>query len=363
MKSIYQLKRFAYIALFTIYGFAITSCKKDNLEAKLPYDLTRGVAISNEGSWGSSSASLSLYLPDKDSVVNDIFTSVNGRPLGDVFQSIGFAGNNAYLVVNSSNKIEVIDVKTCAQQATISNLSQPRYFASINNQKAYVSLWGDNGNVGVIDLTTNTLGKVIQVGRGPEKLAILGHKAFIANSGGLGTDNTLSIIDTQTDEVATTITVGDNPKDFAIDKNGKVWVLCSGNIEYGADYSITSQTSAKLIMINPETNDIEKTIDLGNDFHPSHLGINHAKDILYYGGDFGIAGIFAVSISATEKSTTPIINEFFYGFNVDPSSGTIYGLQTPTFTSAGFLKRYNPQGETLGVYKVGIIPNGAYFAN
>ncbi|MHC1703229.1 MAG: DUF5074 domain-containing protein [Tenuifilaceae bacterium] len=359
----FQLKQLALLFLLVTGSILISSCEKDDPKPILPYDLTRGVAISNEGSFGASNASLSIYYPDGDSVINDVFNKVNNRPLGDVFQSIGFAGDNAYLVINSSNKIEVINKNTCMEVATIPSLDGPRYFIALNSQKGYVSLWGGNGKIGVIDLATNTISKQIAVGIGPEKLAIAGGKLFVANSGGWGTDNKISVINPQTDEVTATITVGDNPKDFVIDKNGKLWVLCSGNIVYGGDYSIVSQTESQLVMINTSTNTIEKTIGLGETFHPSHLEINTTKDILYYAGDFGVAGIFSVSITSPIKATSPLINEYFYGFNVDSESGNIYGLQAPSFTRAGTLKRYSSAGDILGTHTMGVGPNGAYFAD
>jgi YVTN family beta-propeller protein len=363
MKSFISKKHLALILLLSNVGFVITSCEKDSPLTSLPYDLNRGVAISNEGAFGTGNASLSIYYPDGDSIVNDIFTKVNNRPLGDVFQSIGFAGNNAYMIMNASNKIEVVDKSTCGEIATISDIGSPRYFCAINSQKAYVTLWGNGGKVGVIDLATNSLTKQIAVGVGPEKIIMFNQKVFVANSGGWGTDNRVSVINPISDEVTATITVGDNPKDFVVDANGKLWVLCAGNVVYGGDYSITSQTSGKLMMINPSTNLVEKTIDLGETYHPSHLEIYSANDILYYGGDFATPGIFSILITATEKSSAPLINENFYGFNIDPVNGLIYGLQAPSFTTSGALKRFTPSGELIGSFTVGVGPNGAYFAD
>ena len=356
MISLMKIRHFALLMLFA--SAVITSCKKD--EAPITFDLTNGVVISNEGTFGVGNASLSVYYPEKDIVENDIFTKVNNRPLGDVLQSIGISGDSVYLVMNASNKIEVVNKKTCIEVATISELGSPRYFAAISKNKAYVTLWGSGGKVGVLNLTTNTITKQITVGSGPEKIIVLGNKAFIANSGGWDTDNRVSIINTQTDEVATTLTVGDNPKDFAVDKNGMVWVLCSGNIVYGAN---PSQTKSTLVLINPSTNGIEKTIDLGETYHPSNLEINQSRDILYYGGDFGVAGIFALSITATDKASSPLIDEYFYGFNIDPANGVIYGLQAPSFNSGGMLQRYSSTGTLISTYTLGIGPNAAYFAD
>lgn len=363
MKSISQLKRIVFQYIIGIVGLVITSCEKDKIDIVFPYDLTHGVAISNEGSFGSSNASLSIYYPDGDSIVNNVFSKVNNRPLGDVLQSIGFMGDNAYLILNASNKIEVINKRSCYEVATISNISSPRYFIPISNHKAYVTLWGSGGKVAVLDLITNTVSKQITVGSGPERLIYTSDKVFVANSGGWGTDNRISVINPQTDEVIATITVGDNPKDFVVDKDGKLWVLCSGNVVYGGDFSIVSQTESQLVMINPASNTIEKTISLGTAFHPSLLEINPTLDILYYGGDFGVSGIFSIPITSSLKASNPLIDTYFYGLNVDPVNGTIYGLLSPSFTSTGSLKRYSPQGNILGTYYLGIGPNGAYFSN
>ena len=368
---IYQRKlKLPYLLiLISVIGTFITSCEKDDSEKpyvpeqKTYFNLTQGVTIANEGGYGSGNASFSIFYPAGDSVSNNVFFNVNGVSLGDVLQSIGFAGDKAYMLLNASNKIEVIDKDSCYQITTITDLSSPRYFLSLNNQKAYISLWGNGGKVGVLNLLTNTLTKQITVGSGPEKMVMVSGKVFVTNSGGWSTDNKVSVINTTSDEVAATITVGDNPKDIVVDKNGKVWVLCAGNIVYDGNYNIVSQTESQLARINPSSNEIETTISLGETYHPSLLEINATGDVLYYGGDWGASGIFSISIDATIKASTPLINDYFYGFNVDPSNGVIYALQSPSFTSSGTLKTYSSSGELLGSYSVGIGPNGAYFAD
>jgi Uncharacterized conserved protein len=344
-------------------AFSFASCQKDSSESSVTYTFTNTVAIANEGAYGSSNATLSLYYPAGDSVANGVFYRVNNRLLGDVFQSIGFAGGKAFLILNGSNKIEVVKTASCEEVATIENISSPRYMATLNASKAYVSLWGDGGHVDVIDVATNSITNTIKVGTGPEKMVIASNKLFVANSGGWGTDNTISVVNTLTDAVDATITVGDNPKDLVVDKNGKLWVLCAGNIVYDASYSVVSETPSKLERIDPSTNAVEFSIDLGATYHPAHLAVNTSGDVLYYGGDYTIAGIFTFSIDATTTMSTPLINDYFYGFSVNPSSGEIIGLLAPTFTQQGTMNRYTSAGTFIKSYTVGIGPNSAYFSN
>lgn len=351
------------LSLGVLAAFSFASCQKDSTESGVSYTFSNNIAIANEGAYGSSNATLSLYDPASDNVVNEVFEKVNNRPLGDVFQSIGFAGGKAFLLLNGSNKIEVVNASSCKEVATIENISSPRYMATLSSSKAYVSLWGDGGHVDVIDVTTNSITNTLKVGTGPEKMVIVSQKLFVANSGGWGTDNTISVVNTQTDAVDATITVGDNPKDMVLDKNGKLWVLCAGNIVYDNSYNVVSETPSKLERINPSTNQVEFSIDLGATYHPSHLAVNPSGDVLYYGGDYTIAGIFTFSIDATSTLSTPLINDYFYGFSVNPTNGEIIGLLAPTFTQSGTMNRYTSDGAFIKSYTVGIGPNSAYFGN
>ncbi|HUW07704.1 MAG TPA: DUF5074 domain-containing protein [Williamwhitmania sp.] len=351
------------LGLGVLAAFSFASCQKDSSQSSVAYPFSNSIAIANEGAFGSSNATLSLYYPSGDNVVNEVFKKVNNRPLGDVFQSIGFAGDKAFLVLNGSNKIEIVNASSCKEVATIENISSPRYVTALSSSKAYVSLWGDGGHVAIIDVATNSISNTIKVGTGPEKMVIASQKLFVANSGGWGTDNTISVVNTQTDVVDATITVGDNPKDMVLDKNGKLWVLCAGNIVYDVNYNVVSETPSMLERINPSTNQIEFSITLGATYHPAHLAVNPSGDVLYYGGDYTIAGIFSFSIDATTTMSTPLINDSFYGFSVNPSNGEIIGLLAPTFTQPGTMNRYTSDGTFIKSYTVGIGPNSAYFSN
>ena len=54
----------------------------------------------------------------------------------------------------------------------------------------------------------------------PEQLAVVGSRLFVTNGGG----NTVTVINTTTDAVESTITVGDGPNSVVADRDGNVWV-------------------------------------------------------------------------------------------------------------------------------------------
>ncbi len=340
----------------------VTSCDNDDDDDVLKGKYVKGVFISNEGTFGVGNGSVSFYSTEGDTVSNNIFSNINSRPLGDVVQSVSVYKDYAYIVVNASNKIEVVTYNDFVESGVILDLSQPRYFAGINSNKAYITQWGEDGAVKVVDLNTLYVTKSINVGSGPENIMIEGSYAYVANSGGFGRDTVVSVIDINTDKVVKSINVGDNPADLVVDNDGSIWVLCRGYIKYAADWSIASQTSGKLVKINTNDNTVEETIDLGETNHPASLEINKDGNILYFGGGYGYLGIFTYNILNKSLSDQAFIKKSLYGFSVNPDNGNIFALEAATnFTGNGVLYRYNSDGEILGNYEVGVGPNGAGF--
>ena len=356
------------VILFLSISVFFSSCEEDeNINTKyFPKNFTQGALIANEGTWGSGDGSISFYSFDKDEVYNNVFQTINDRALGDVIQSVTLYNDKAYIIANASNKIEVVNDSTFKELGVITELSSPRYFIGINNSKAYVTQWGNEGEVKVINLDNFTVSGTITVGDGPEKMIMIGNFVYVANSGSFAAaDNTLSVIDGRTDNIVETIELtGDNPKDMVIDANGNLWVLCYGNIVYNPDYSIASQTASKLVQIDPSTNDIIQTIIIGESLHPTNLEASQSGNDLFYGGGYGFQGIFKIGITETSVSETPILDKYYYGFNINPNTGNIYALEpSADYVSAGTLWRYDPNGILVGEYEVSVGPNSATFYN
>src|SRR5687767_14423871 len=185
----------SYIAIFLFATFTFLSTGCDNVNP--PTDqYTNGIFVVNEGAFGSSNAELSFIKSD-NSVLNNIYAAGNsGLQLGDVLQSMHISNGKAYLVVNNSNKVEVVNVSDLENTATISNLSLPRYMITYNG-KGYISEWvgfSGDGNVKVVDLSTNLIIDSVVVGMQPEQMLLVGDKVLVANSA----DTTLHLINTTT---------------------------------------------------------------------------------------------------------------------------------------------------------------------
>jgi hypothetical protein len=235
-----NLKLLVRINCLTFLSVAfLFSCEPEN---KSSINITKGALLVNEGTFGKSNSSVSYYSYYDDKVVNDIFTQVNDRLLGDVLQSIYLDSIYAYLVVNSSNKIEVVSRYSFSEVGVIEGVSSPRYM-TICDRKGYVSCWGDS-SVKVVDLRTFNITNSIKVGTGPEKILFYDNKLFVANGGMYGTDSTISIIDRTSETVFKTIVVGYNPKDIEIDKNRDIWIICYGMEVYDDNYKLVDSSAA-----------------------------------------------------------------------------------------------------------------------
>jgi YVTN family beta-propeller protein len=233
------------LALFST--LIIQSCDDDEPEQIETGE--EGFFVVNEGGFPNDNTSISFFDREKGEMTNDIFFSVNAKKLGIQAQSLSVFEDKAYIVVQGSKKIEVIDADDYTTIATIKDgVPSPRYFLAVSTSKAYVSDWGEDGNTGtvkVIDLGTNAVTKTIPTGKGTNKMIKVGNVVYVTNAGGQGSDNTVKLIDTSTDEVTSSISVGDNPNSILQDAAGNIWVSCSGAIVYNEDWSIDQENSTK----------------------------------------------------------------------------------------------------------------------
>ncbi|WP_426493222.1 YncE family protein [Hymenobacter sp. 102] len=341
-------------------AFSLLACDPDDTTPEAVTISPNSVLIVNEGNFQKSNADISVFSKTSSSVVyKGAFAAAAKRELGDVAQSLSLQGNNAYIVVNNSNKLEVISLPNFKPVATVTGLQLPRYFAAASAAKGYVTETvkydGSNGRVSVLNLTTNTVSKTIAVGVQPEQLLVAGSRLYVTNSG----SNTVTVINTTTDAVEGTITVGDSPNSLVQDRDGNVWVLSGGktyyNPDYTTDYTRTTKGSLAKIVPGQLTATIREVAS--NRSSPSRLAINGAKSQLYY---TYLGGVYTLGVADATLPTTPLIRRSFYGLGIDPQDGTIYG-GLGSFTAADKVIRYRSTGAPLDSFTVGIGPNGFAF--
>ena len=340
------------------------SCQKEDNNSVDNYIEPGSALVVNEGGFTKNNGSISFITLSK-TVKNNIFEqSNNGLTIGDVVQSFTRIGNLGIICVNNSQKVSVVDVRTFKQVAEVTNgTDYPRYAVGINNDKAYISNGSGAGKTLVLNLKTFNVDKTITVGNGPEEMILSNGKVFVANSGGFGSANTISVINTTTDAVINTIPVADNPTEFVRDAQGYLWVLCKGNVLYlPPTYAPVRQSAAKLIRINPALNSIDREIEIipatSNYSSTDNLAVSGDGSNLYVCVD---NKVYQFPYSSTTLPSTAFTTGYFYGLEVHPSSGVVWVLDAGNYNEAGKVIRYNSTATALDTFTVGIIPNSVYF--
>jgi YVTN family beta-propeller protein len=332
----------------------MASCKKDDKD-EIQGAYSRGVLISNEGPFIEGSGSISFYDPTTKTIENNIFQTINNRPLGNIVQSIEVFTDRAYIVVNNAAKVEVAEAGTFESVGVIEGLVSPRYFMGISQTKAYVSDWA--GHVAIIDLNSLAKTGTIATGASPDRMLLDGTRLWVINSAGWSSDSTLTIIDTQTDTALKTIVVGDNPSGIVKDASGKIWVICGGKFDWA---NPENNTPGKLVRINPETFNIELSSDLGETYFDARLAINATGDKLYFTLS---GGLFSVDLNTkTGMVSKTVLNRPFYALGIDPQTGEIYVSDPLDYAQPGFVFRYDPENfAVVDSVKAGIIPGNFSF--
>jgi len=353
------MKKFNKLFLSIIISSAFfASCSNDddnNQEPRGNYD--GGVFIVNEGNFQTPNGTIS-YLSDDFLIENNVFSLVNSDKItGDTPQNIGFNGDFAYIVVNASNKIEVVNRYTFKSITTVtSGLNNPRYIAFANG-KGYITNWGNPASatddyVAILDLTSNTVTSSIPVVEGPEKIIEENGKLYVAHKGGWSQGNSLTIINSSNNTVATNFVVGDIPSAL-VEENGTLYILCNGK-PYYADV----ETAGKIVKVNLSNNTISSTLDFSGITHPGFLDVE--DNTLYYtiGND-----IYSASSNTTSLPSAPVFKAVkvsnLYGFAVNDDK--IYVADGGNSQDSGNIYIYSLTGNDINHFNVGISPNGFYF--
>lgn len=362
-----------------VYSFFIASlllaCRKD--PQPLPLEISRvepdpvssikGFYLVNEGNMNMNKASLDYMDLVNGLYTRNLYNQVNPevtKGLGDVGNDIAIYGSKVYVVVNISNKVEVLDVKTARKLGQI-NITNCRYI-TFNDGKAYVSAYlgkvGDptapNGIIAEIDTASLKVNRTVEVGRQPEEMAIIGSKLYIANSGGYSPPNyesTLSVIDLPTFKETKRIEVAINLDRVKADRYGDLYVTSRGDY-----YTIPS----KLFVIDTRTDKIKKVFDIA----ASNLTID--DDIAYiYSTEWSyIQGINSISYNMINVKDETLLSTRFitdgteknikipYGIAVNPQNKDVYITDAKDYVTPGRLHCYNASGKLKWTVTTGDIP-------
>lgn len=338
------------------------SCNKDRDDVQLPEKLFQpGVLIVNEGPFGTGTGTLDFYDPQNKKLESDIYQKVNGVPIGNIFQSAFFDLAFGYLVANNSGAVRVVDANNMKLFRSIEDMASPRYAVKTGTASVAISDWA-SGKVFFYQTPTYTKLAEVESGNGPERMYFQqsANKLYVLNSGGFFTDSTITVINTTNFQVLRKIQVPFNPNAFAVDKDGKLWVICGGKKDFT---NPANNTPGALVRINTSTDQIETTFSFDDaSKFPSNLTINRGRDELYFVDDKYFGGVYRMNIANNALPATPVLNRTAYALAVDDIRGDLYVGDAGNFNQAGMMIRYTiPSLTVVDSQQVGVIPGNFTF--
>lgn len=354
---------FWYVACCAVLSLAFVGCSddedgKDNPIIDPEEKVQNGAFILNSGKWKANNATLDYYDFKTEKLEEKVFSSVNGRGLGDTANDMLVYGSKAYIAVDVSNTIEIIDLeanslKTIAPKDEAGQPQSPRNLAAYQG-KVYVTLF--DGHLAEIDTTTLEITKQVAVGPNPYQVCPLNGKLYVANSGGYNPvqDSTLSVVDAATFTEEKKIVVGLNPQTVCADKSGELYVMCGGNfadvkasvqrvnLEEGTSETVLTNdnilmaggTDDQLLIINSENDENWQPINT------KFVQYDMAKDEK-------VSDNFITDGTAVEK---------VYSLSLDATFGHIY-IGTSDYTNTGDVFVFSTDGKLISKVAVsGINP-------
>ena len=167
------MKKINFISLLFLLQIILFSCNKEDSSTNFS-ECPMRLVIANEGQFMYGTASLTGVTFNGD-VYQDIFRQTNNRTIGDVAQSIISIGENLYVTLNNSRKIEVFNKNSFHSVATIITPEStiPTYMCYLGGNLMAVAEKGVSGRLLIVDINTNEVSKVIpNVGEANQMLLI-----------------------------------------------------------------------------------------------------------------------------------------------------------------------------------------------
>ena len=315
--------------------------------------------VGNQGNFSDANGTITAFDLESGEVTQDFAPGLN-----TLVQSVTVIGDNVYVVGNSTDWIDIVDVVSGQRSGQILGITSPRYMTVVDENKAYVSNLFDS-TVTIVDFESRAVMGTIAVGSNPEDIELFEDRAYVANSG-FGADSTLTVLDVETDTVIETLSLScDGPRFLEIDAENELWVFCKGNTVYNDSFTeIIEQTKGTVVVLDTETNQQVQLISLDAQAGAASFGQDAWHDVTT-GRMFLIQGqevLVFDTASNTQVDTIQIPgDEELGGVAFDPVERQLYIARITGFTSTGFVSIHDETGQEVNRFSAGIAPGSLAF--
>ncbi|HKK82145.1 MAG TPA: hypothetical protein VJ909_07845, partial [Prolixibacteraceae bacterium] len=322
----------------------------------------------NYGNYGEGGASITKFDYENNELVNSFFYTQNdGLELLSNIQYACEYNDNIYMMGNNSDEIIVTDRLFKQTKSGISEgIAKPRYAVG-NGDYLYISCLGENPDwdemaesyIAKFNVTTNNVEDSISIPGGPEGLAIVDNKLYVA----LNYADSIAVVNLN-DESTSYIQTPAVSSYFLKDESENLYVSLVST------YSNFS-TEAGLGYINTTNNSFEGVAQLEgiSTEYGSIFAFNSDYSKIYvlttqYDDNWNLFGSLSEFDVATETFST-LIDDISSpkGVSVNPETNDIYLFLAESVVEGGVMKVYSETGDFQEEYAVGNSPIMSLFLN
>lgn len=334
------------VGLFTLSG----SCNRDDdpEEPDNTIDSTsqKRVLILNEGNFGWSNASLDVYLPDSQQLIEGVFKRDNGIPLGDVAQSMYVDQGAIYLVVNNSGTIYRLERKDGNYKVKDfrNGLPSPRFLA-FSEDHIFVSDF-KSGGIHLLNKSDLTKAGELKVSDWTEPILVEGEYVYFGSyHRGMLFRIPLNNLNM---DLADSLRLRKGVVGLQM-ANAKLWALTDGGI--GDVLPAIYEIDVESFTIK-ETFEFESEEQMPSDLQSINDTLYYLNEDLYrYVPGAAFPGVLMV----------PAKGRSIYGYGINRNFGGVYLTDALDFTQESMIYRYNMEFELRDSFRAGILSNGFLF--
>ena len=346
------MKKLLYSLFFAaVLMPALFSCSAFDVDIDIPEggSSSYGAYILNSGMMDSNNSKLTYFDLLSGTLTTNVFSTQNGRGLGDSANDMLIYGSKMYIAVTGSAIVFITDLqgKIIEKIELLGETSKlaPRQLVA-DGGKVYVSY--REGYIASVDTASFSVTKA-KVGPYPEGMACVDNKIYVAitdanNYPSLA--NTVQILDKATLQVEKELEVGYNPQTFHKVSSEWLYLVCWG--DYAANPAVLQK-------INLQTNEVVTIegiaptsmvlADQGNAYIlSSEYDADWNQHIKYYK--------YSIDKERAEEFVSEELVPDGYCIAMDPLTGYIL-IGTSDYISTGDVYILSPQGKLLHKFDTG----------
>lgn len=323
-----RMKKINSTVLLSLLGGALmimTSCERPPEEPSVTLDNLKGMFVVCEGLFGQATGDITWYNTQSGEVVKNLFYTANGKEPGDVVQDFVIVDTLGFIVVNNSQQMAVVNMNDFSLVKNITGFSYPRSVVQADDQTLYLSNGNGSTDNYIYKISLSELKKTdsLAVDTGPEKLLKIGSKVYVALSGGWNNDgNSVLAVDPSSFTFSASYTVGSVPVDLAADKNGDLWVYCSGLPDYSGwpDVTYSGAGISRITLTDGTVNTLEFSVMSASG--QNNIAVSKNGTTVYYLNE----ALYSMPVATDLNQGTILIDKPFYGVDLDPLTGDLVCL-------------------------------------